>query len=89
MAIVFPATIADLLVGAMAALAEAAADTVSSEVGQAVARQPRMILGFTPAPVGTNGAVTVEGTLAGWSRRERRDLGGHASRGWFPGQPLQ
>lgn len=54
-----------LLVGAMAALAEAAADTVSSEAGQAVDTQPRMIVGFRPAAVGTNGAVSLGGTLAG------------------------
>lgn len=64
-AILFPQQSRMLLIGGMAALAEAAADTVSSEVGQAVARQPRMILGFTPAPAGTNGAITFEGTLAG------------------------
>ena len=54
-----------LLIGAMAAMAEAAADTVSSEVGQAVARQPRMIVGFGRAPIGTNGAVSLRGILAG------------------------
>lgn len=54
-----------LLVGAMAAMAEAAADTVSSEAGQAVVTQPRMIVGFRPSPTGTNGAISLEGTLAG------------------------
>ena len=49
----------------MAVLAEAAADTVSSEVGQALSARPRLILGFAPAPPGTNGAVSLEGTLAG------------------------
>lgn len=64
-AIFFPQESDILLAGAMAALAEAAADTVSSEAGQAMETRPRMILGFRPAPVGTNGAVSVEGTLAG------------------------
>ena len=63
--IVFPRQANTLMVGAMAALAEAAADTVSSEAGQAAARQARMILDFRPAPIGANGAVSVEGTLAG------------------------
>ncbi len=54
-----------LLVGAMAALAEAAADTVSSELGQATARGAYMITDFREVPIGTNGAVSVEGTLAG------------------------
>jgi uncharacterized protein (TIGR00297 family) len=54
-----------VLVGAMAALAEAAADTVSSEFGQAAARRARMIINFRSAPIGTNGAVSLSGTLAG------------------------
>ena len=64
-AAVFPLRSDILMVGAMAALAEAAADTVSSEAGQAVTTRPRMIVGFRPAPVGTNGAISLEGTLAG------------------------
>ena len=54
-----------LLVGAMAVLAEAAADTVSSEIGQATARHAYMITSFREAPIGTNGAVSVEGTFSG------------------------
>ena len=54
-----------LMIGAIAVLAEAAADTVSSEAGQALAAEPRMILGFARAPVGTNGAISLEGTFAG------------------------
>jgi uncharacterized protein (TIGR00297 family) len=49
----------------MAALAEAAADTVSSEIGQATARRAYMITNFREAPIGTNGAVSVEGTFSG------------------------
>jgi uncharacterized protein (TIGR00297 family) len=54
-----------LLLAAMAALAEAAADTVSSELGQATARGAYMITDFREAPIGTNGAISVEGTLSG------------------------
>ncbi len=54
-----------LLVGAMAALAEAAADTVSSEIGQAWAKHAYMITNFSDAPIGTNGAISIEGTLSG------------------------
>lgn len=54
-----------LMVGAMAALAEAAADTVSSEIGQATARRAYMITNFREAPIGVNGAVSVEGTFSG------------------------
>lgn len=61
----FPELSELLLVGAMAALAEAAADTVSSELGQATGRGAYMITDFREAPIGTNGAISVEGTLAG------------------------
>ena len=54
-----------LLLAAMAALAEAAADTVSSELGQATADSAYMITDFRPAAIGTNGAISVEGTLSG------------------------
>ncbi len=54
-----------LMIGAVAVLAEAAADTVSSEVGQALPTQPRLILGFAPVPPGTNGAISLEGSFAG------------------------
>lgn len=64
-AAVFPRQSALLMVGAMAVLAEAAADTVSSEVGQALSAQPRLIVGLAPVPPGTNGALSLEGTLAG------------------------
>ena len=64
-AVIFPQQSNILLIGAMAAMAEAAADTVSSEAGQGVATQPRMIVGLGRAPIGTNGAVSLQGTLAG------------------------
>ncbi|MGC2108761.1 MAG: DUF92 domain-containing protein, partial [Candidatus Korobacteraceae bacterium] len=54
-----------LLLAAMSALAEAAADTVSSELGQATARGAYMVTDFREAPIGTNGAISVEGTLSG------------------------
>ncbi len=54
-----------LMVGAMAALAEAAADTVASEMGQATARGAYMITDFRNVPIGTNGAISVEGTISG------------------------
>ena len=54
-----------LWVAAVAAIAEAAADTVSSEVGQATARGAYMITDFRDVPIGTNGAVSLEGTISG------------------------
>jgi uncharacterized protein (TIGR00297 family) len=50
---------------AVAALAEAAADTASSEVGEALSGNARMITTFRTVPPGTDGAVSVPGTMAG------------------------
>jgi uncharacterized protein (TIGR00297 family) len=49
----------------VAALAEAAADTVSSEIGQVCGGRPRMITTLRTADPGTDGAITFAGTLAG------------------------
>jgi uncharacterized protein (TIGR00297 family) len=53
------------LLGCVSALAEAAADTVSSEYGQAVSQQPRLITTWNIVPPGTDGAVSLPGTFAG------------------------
>lgn len=53
------------LIAMGAALAEAAADTVSSEIGQAAGGEPRLITSWNRVPVGTNGAVTLAGSAAG------------------------
>jgi uncharacterized protein (TIGR00297 family) len=57
-------TRAVLLLAASAALSEAAADTASSEVGQALGRKARLITTWKSVPAGTNGAVSLAGTLA-------------------------
>jgi uncharacterized protein (TIGR00297 family) len=54
-----------MLAMALAALAEAAADTVSSEIGQVLGGRPRMITTMRAVEPGTDGAVSVTGTLAG------------------------
>jgi uncharacterized protein (TIGR00297 family) len=54
-----------LFAAALAALAEAAADTVSSEIGQVLGGRPRMVTTLRSAEPGTDGAVSVAGTLAG------------------------
>lgn len=54
-----------LLIGVVAALAEATADTVSSEVGQSFAIRPVLITTFRRVAPGTNGGITPIGTLAG------------------------
>jgi uncharacterized protein (TIGR00297 family) len=50
---------------ALAALAEAAADTVSSEIGQVLSSRPRLITTMRQAGPGTDGAISLAGTLAG------------------------
>jgi uncharacterized protein (TIGR00297 family) len=48
-----------------AAVATAAADTCSSEVGKAYGRRTFLITSLKPVPPGTEGAVSLEGTLGG------------------------
>lgn len=48
-----------------AAVATAAADTCSSEIGKAYGRRTFLITTFQPVPPGTEGAVSLEGTAAG------------------------
>lgn len=49
----------------LAALCEAAADTVSSELGQVLNSRPRMITTLRVMEPGTDGAISLGGTLAG------------------------
>ena len=49
----------------LAALAEASADTVSSEAGQVLGGRPRMITTLRKVEPGTDGAISLAGTLAG------------------------
>jgi uncharacterized protein (TIGR00297 family) len=52
-----------LLAGASASLAEAAGDTVSSELGQAFGSRPRLITTWKPVAPGQDGGITLHGTL--------------------------
>jgi len=49
----------------LTALAEAAADTISSEIGQVFGGEPRIITTFKPVAKGSDGGITLVGTLAG------------------------
>ena len=61
---IFPNAAPALALG-LAALAEAAADTVSSELGQVLSGHPRMITNFRKAEPGTDGAISFGGTAMG------------------------
>ena len=49
----------------VAALAEAAADTVSSEFGQAISDRARLITTWELVPAGTDGGITIAGCVSG------------------------
>ncbi|HEX2832261.1 MAG TPA: DUF92 domain-containing protein [Thermoanaerobaculia bacterium] len=49
----------------IASLATAAADTTASEIGQLLGRRAFLPLTLKRVPVGTEGAISIEGTLAG------------------------
>ena len=55
------------LIALAAALAEVAADTLASELGQVLGGDPRMLTTWRRVPPGTDGAITLAGTLAGCS----------------------
>ena len=82
-AAVFAATtphVALYLAAFVAALAAATGDTVSSEIGQLWGRRTRLVTTLRPVPPGTNGGISLTGTLAG--------LGGSmtiAGLGWIVG----
>lgn len=48
-----------------AALAEAAADTLSSELGEVLGGEPRLLTTLRRVPAGTDGAISLAGTIAG------------------------
>ena len=54
-----------LWVAAIGSLATAAADTAGSEIGQLLGRKAFLPLTFKRVPTGTEGAISVEGTMAG------------------------
>ena len=53
------------IAASMAALAEAAADTCSSECGEACSDTSFLVPRLRPVPAGTDGAITLWGTLSG------------------------
>lgn len=63
--IAYPRAFYYLIPGAIAALAEAAADTVSSETGEAIRGRTYMIVGFNRVDAGPDGGVSLAGTFLG------------------------
>ena len=53
------------LFAAIAALSEAAVDTVASEIGEVLRSNARLITTWKPVPAGTDGGITIPGSLAG------------------------
>ncbi len=53
------------LIALIAAFAEAAGDTVSSEIGQWISPRAYLITTFRPVPAGQDGGVSVGGSMAG------------------------
>jgi len=53
------------LIAAVAALGEAAADTLSSEFGEVLGGEPYLLTTFRRVPRGTDGAISLCGTLVG------------------------
>ncbi len=55
----------EFVLAAVAALAEAAADTACSEIGQAFSNRAYLITSFRRAAIGTDGGISAIGTAAG------------------------
>lgn len=54
-----------MLAAIAAVLAEASADTLSSELGQVFGGRPRLLTSLKPVPIGTDGGITLAGTAMG------------------------
>ncbi len=65
LSLVLPSLLPLLKLGFVASFATKLSDTCASEVGKAYGKRTFLITTFKPVPRGTEGAVSLEGTLAG------------------------
>jgi len=65
LAIAFPTWQALLALGFVASLSTKLSDTTATEIGKAYGKRTFLITTLSPVPKGTEGAVSLEGTLAG------------------------
>lgn len=78
------------VIAMLAALAEAATDTVASEIGQVRGPSARLITTWDRVPAGTDGGITIPGSIAGLAAGMAialvATLGGMTPReqGWIP-----
>jgi uncharacterized protein (TIGR00297 family) len=72
----------------IAALAEATADTMSSEIGQAIGGPAFLITNFRRVPPGTDGAISLVGTTTGVLGAAAIIYIGFPSAAWFIKAPL-
>ena len=63
--LVFPEQKSLFLIGYVASFATKLSDTCASEIGKVYGKRTFLITTFQPVPKGTEGAVSLEGTLAG------------------------
>lgn len=65
LSLVFPEQKSFFLIGYVASFATKLSDTCASEIGKVYGKRTFLITTFQPVPKGTEGAVSLEGTLAG------------------------
>jgi uncharacterized protein (TIGR00297 family) len=75
-----------IFVCTLSALAEATADTISSEIGQAFGGTPFMLTTLRRVPPGTDGAISIKGTLAGITAAAIIAATGAPALGMSPGE---
>ncbi|MGL5033200.1 MAG: TIGR00297 family protein [Microcystaceae cyanobacterium] len=65
LSLVFPSWTPLLILGYVASFSTKLSDTIASEIGKAYGKSTFLITSFQPVPRGTEGAVSLEGTIAG------------------------